>query len=110
MPVQNCSENGKPGYRWGSRGKCYVYVPGNEASRKKAKQKAYIQGAAIGEDEIFPIMIFKEEKIRDTWTTLGPTGLGTKVKASVYLNSQAREAGGVIFHNLSLKLKSLAAL
>ena len=67
-------------------------------------------GMAVGEDEIFPVMIFKEEKIRDTWTTLGATGLGTKVKASVYLNSQAREAGGVIFHNLSLKLKSLAAL
>lgn len=67
-------------------------------------------GMAIGEDEIFPIMIFKEEKIKETWTTLGATGLGTKVKASVYLNSQAREAGGVIFHNLSLKLKTLAAL
>jgi hypothetical protein len=43
-------EKGKPGYKWGSQGKCYTYIPGDETSRKKAKQKAYIQGAAIGEN------------------------------------------------------------
>jgi len=47
MPVQLCREKGKPGYRWGESGKCYVYTPGNEESRKKAKQKASLQGAAI---------------------------------------------------------------
>ena len=48
MPVETCTEKGKPGYRWGSQGKCYTYTAGNEASRKKAKQKAHLQGAAIG--------------------------------------------------------------
>lgn len=48
MPVQECQgDGGKPGYRWGSSGACYVYSPGDEAGRKKAKQKAYIQGSAI---------------------------------------------------------------
>lgn len=49
MPVQTCTLNNKPGYRWGDSGKCYTYEPGNETQRKKAKQKANIQGAAIGE-------------------------------------------------------------
>lgn len=47
MPVMACRKNEKPGYKWGEEGVCYTYTPGNEASRKKAKQKAHIQGAAI---------------------------------------------------------------
>jgi hypothetical protein len=47
MPVQSCNEDGKPGYKYGESGACYTYSPGDEAGRKKAKQKAYIQGAAI---------------------------------------------------------------
>lgn len=47
MPILNCTLNGKPGYKWGNKGKCYTYTPGNEKSRKEAKQKAYKQGAAI---------------------------------------------------------------
>ncbi|MHA1302897.1 MAG: XkdF-like putative serine protease domain-containing protein [Candidatus Heimdallarchaeaceae archaeon] len=47
MPIQNCYENNKPGYRWGEAGKCYTYTPGNEASRKNAKRKAILQGVAI---------------------------------------------------------------
>ena len=47
MPVQSCNQNGKPGYKYGESGACYTYSPGDEAGRKKAKQKAYIQGAAI---------------------------------------------------------------
>lgn len=47
MPVQSCTEKGKPGYRWGNSGFCYTYSSGNEAARKKAKQRAYLQGAAI---------------------------------------------------------------
>jgi rubrerythrin len=54
MPVQECNENNKPGYRYGESGKCYTYTAGNEESRKRAKQQAHIQGAAIeshtGED------------------------------------------------------------
>jgi hypothetical protein len=45
MPVRPCQSNGKPGYRWGS-GKCYTYTPGNEAERRRAKHRAYLQGAA----------------------------------------------------------------
>ena len=48
MPVEECTgENGKPGYRWGSSGACYEYTAGDEPARKKAKQRAYIQGSAI---------------------------------------------------------------
>jgi hypothetical protein len=49
MPVQTCTLDGKPGYRWGDSGKCYTYAAGNEPARKQAKRKAYIQGVAIGE-------------------------------------------------------------
>lgn len=47
MPVVSCTEDGKPGYKWGEGGHCYTYTAGNEASRKAAKRKAHIQGAAI---------------------------------------------------------------
>ena len=46
MPVHACQEGGKPGYRWGSKGKCYTYTRGNEASRKRAHAKAERQGRA----------------------------------------------------------------
>ena len=47
MPVHDCTENGKPGYRWGEAGKCYTYTAGNESSRKNAKRKAILQGVAV---------------------------------------------------------------
>ncbi len=47
MPVMSCNEKGKPGYKYGESGRCYTYTEGDESGRKKAKQKAYIQGAAI---------------------------------------------------------------
>ena len=47
MPVMSCEVKGKPGYKFGASGHCYTYVPGNENSRKRAKQKAYLQGTAI---------------------------------------------------------------
>jgi hypothetical protein len=46
MPVQPCSEDGKPGYKWGDVGKCYVYTPGNDDSRDRAKARAERQGRA----------------------------------------------------------------
>ncbi len=48
-PVQPCTENGKPGFRWGKEGKCYTYEPGDKAGMAAAKKKAALQGAAIGE-------------------------------------------------------------
>ncbi len=47
MPVQSCTINKKAGYKYGESGKCYTYEVGDEEGRKRAKQKAYIQGAAI---------------------------------------------------------------
>ncbi len=47
MPVQECTLDGKPGFRWGEEGKCYTYTPGDEASREAARAKAEKQGRAI---------------------------------------------------------------
>lgn len=52
MPVQSCSENGKPGYKWGDAGKCYTYNPDSESSKAAAKKKALSQGIAIGDIEL----------------------------------------------------------
>lgn len=49
MPIQNCSEGGKPGYKWGNQGKCYVYTSGDPSSEKQAKHRAMMQGVAEGE-------------------------------------------------------------
>ena len=43
MPLQRCYINGRPGWRWGKRGKCY---PG-----KTGKHKALMQALAIGFDK-----------------------------------------------------------
>ena len=47
MPVQECTENGRPGYRWGALGRCYPYDPADEASRSQARAQAEEQGRAI---------------------------------------------------------------
>lgn len=47
MPVKECQEDGKPGYKWGDEGKCYTYTPGDKASRERAKEKAKKQGRAV---------------------------------------------------------------
>lgn len=47
MPIQKCQQGGKPGYQYGKTGRCYTYASGNEADRKRAKTKAYLQGAAV---------------------------------------------------------------
>lgn len=47
MPVQKCQSGGKPGFKWGQRGKCYTYEPGNTTARKEAKRRAYVQGYAV---------------------------------------------------------------
>jgi hypothetical protein len=47
MPVHRTTKNGKPAYKWGKSGKAYTYTAGNEASRKRAKQKAIDQGVAV---------------------------------------------------------------
>ena len=47
MPVQECREEGRPGWRWGSRGKCYTYSPGDDRGRREAREKAERQGRAV---------------------------------------------------------------
>jgi len=47
MPIQSCTKDGKPGYKYGESGACYTYTPGNKASRDAAHSKAVRQGQAI---------------------------------------------------------------
>jgi len=79
VPVQSCSEKGKPGYRWGSGGRCYIYSPGNETARKKAKQKAFLQGAAATggtmKEEVAEWLKGKEDQdLDDYWKELIESG------------------------------------
>ena len=46
MPVKSCTEGKMPGWKWGDSGKCYTYPAGDDDASGKAKQKAYLQGAA----------------------------------------------------------------
>ena len=39
MPVKKCIKDGKPGYKWGDEGECYI--------GPEAKEKARRQGIAI---------------------------------------------------------------
>lgn len=47
MPVKECQEGNKPGFKWGDEGKCYTYTEGDEAGKQEAHDKAAAQGAAI---------------------------------------------------------------
>lgn len=61
MPIQSCSLNGKPGYKYGQSGKCYTYNPNDEGSKKKARNKARKQGVAEIVNN-FEMNIIKKEK------------------------------------------------
>jgi len=42
--IIDCEVEGQPGYKASYENcKCYIYEPGNEASKKEAKRKAYMQ-------------------------------------------------------------------
>ena len=47
MPLQACSSDGKPGFKWGAGGACYTYTAGNRASMTAAKKKAMAQAVAM---------------------------------------------------------------
>lgn len=54
MPVQECTKNGKPGYKWGKSGKCYT---GGGAKAKAEKQgraikasQSILRGGASGKE------------------------------------------------------------
>lgn len=57
MPIKECQLDGKPGWKWGDSGKCYVYTKGSEAQSKLARARALKQGVASGEflKEITPV-------------------------------------------------------
>ena len=46
MPVIRCSEGNKPGFKWGSRGKCYTYAFSDKVGKREAQVKAAKQGQA----------------------------------------------------------------
>jgi hypothetical protein len=68
MPVNPCSENGNPGFKWGDSGKCYIYTRGDVESMGEAKRKATIQGLATGEYD--NTKSFDEEKLEETLKSL----------------------------------------
>lgn len=79
MPVNPCSENGKPGFRWGDSGKCYLYTPNDEKSMGEAKRKATLQGIATGEykekiditeDDLALVEKSLKEWFREKWVDL----------------------------------------
>ncbi len=47
MPVETCTKNKKPGFRWGKQGFCYTYTPSNAAGKERARRQAAAQGRAI---------------------------------------------------------------
>jgi len=46
MPIERCTLDGRPGFRWSKNGKCYAYSPNSPGDRKRARMKAARQGAA----------------------------------------------------------------
>lgn len=46
MPRIRCSDKGKPGFKWGTKGHCYTYTFGDKAGRRRAELLAGKQGQA----------------------------------------------------------------
>ena len=61
MPLKNCSENGKNGWKWGDEGKCYT--------GKDGKKQAIKQGIAIEGPEKFNKMT-KSQSYEDLYVQL----------------------------------------
>ena len=59
MPIKDCQEDNKSGYKWGDEGKCYTYTPNNEGSRKNAKKNAIIQSLTYNEFDTIGEIICK---------------------------------------------------
>lgn len=79
MPVNPCSENGQPGFKWGDSGKCYLYTRGDAKSMGEAKRKATVQGIATGEydakkseeyQEVDDVLKSLKEWFREQWVDL----------------------------------------
>ncbi len=79
MPVNPCSENGQPGFKWGDSGKCYLYTRGDAKSMGEAKRKATVQGIATGEyeakknfdeDQLEGVLKSLKEWFREQWVDI----------------------------------------
>lgn len=64
-PMMRCTSSGKPGFKWGEKGKCYTYTPSNKASINKAKRKARMQGKAIEMSKRMKALLRLKEVIRE---------------------------------------------
>lgn len=51
MPVRECTALGRPGFKYGDRGKCYTYNPRDPKSKARARLKAEMQGRAIRQSQ-----------------------------------------------------------
>lgn len=60
MPINKCTSNGKPGFKWGNSNKCWTYTPNNVKSRQEAKKKCIQQAIKIEGPEKFA-QIMKSE-------------------------------------------------
>ena len=47
MPIEGCTLDGRPGYKYGPNGTCYPYTPGSDSSKRAAHDKAAAQGRAV---------------------------------------------------------------
>lgn len=99
MPVNPCSENGKPGFKWGDSGKCYLYTSNDESSKKSARRKAIAQGLAIGDigkgvqmNKIIDKMIKDHNQMKDWHEKMAKSAasmLEDHIKAAAWHSSQA---------------------
>ena len=67
MPVQVCTSNGQPGFRYGKSGACYTYKAGSESGRKAAKRKSILQGAAIAQSTGEKLIVKATSGKIDNW-------------------------------------------
>jgi len=92
MPIKDCQENGKQGFKWGDQGKCYTYTPNNEGSKRNAKKKAISQAIAIGDMKLEDLRVSFD--YHDTLTTDKGKKLLEKEfndKNIIYIISAARD-------------------
>ncbi len=47
MPIKECVENKKPGWKYGDAGKCYIFDEDDKDASMRAKKKAIKQAIAI---------------------------------------------------------------
>ena len=97
MPVKECQENNKSGYKWGDSGKCYTYPQNDEGKKRKAKKSAILQGIAIGDYNMSGELVSFD--YHDTLTTDEGKRLLVKEMSSnneIYIISAAKHIGELL--------------